>query len=56
MQKEPGQLLWDKHAEKQEKIMARDANSYSKTDTDATFMRMKEDHEKRQVKACLYNV
>jgi transposase len=30
--------------EQQEKIMGKDRNSYSKTDTDATFMRLKEDH------------
>src|SRR3954470_20190049 len=30
--------------EQQEKIMGEQRNSYSKTDTDATFMRMKEDH------------
>ncbi|TAE13585.1 MAG: IS1182 family transposase [Bacteroidetes bacterium] len=30
--------------EAQEKIMGENRNSYSKTDTDATFMRMKEDH------------
>ena len=30
--------------EVQEKIMGEGRNSYSKTDTDATFMRMKEDH------------
>ena len=30
--------------EAQEKIMGEGRNSYSKTDTDATFMRMKEDH------------
>lgn len=30
--------------EKQEKIIGTKRNSYSKTDTDATFMRMKEDH------------
>ena len=28
------------------KIYFKDRNSYSKTDHDATFMRMKEDHEK----------
>lgn len=32
--------------EKQEKIMGEDRSSYSKTDPDATFMRMKEDHMK----------
>ncbi|MBC7511139.1 MAG: hypothetical protein H7320_20700 [Ferruginibacter sp.] len=30
--------------EEQEKIMGTERNSYSKTDTDATFMRLKEDH------------
>jgi transposase len=30
--------------EVQEKVMGTNRNSYSKTDTDATFMRMKEDH------------
>lgn len=30
--------------DKQEKIIGNNRNSYSKTDTDATFMRMKEDH------------
>lgn len=37
----PGNLR--RYAE-QEKIMGGNRNSYSKTDTDATFMRMKEDH------------
>lgn len=40
---------WPKNLEKyagQEKIMGEDRNSYSKTDQDATFMRMKEDHMK----------
>jgi transposase len=32
--------------EAQEKILGEHRNSYSKTDTDATFMRMKEDHMK----------
>lgn len=32
--------------EAQEKILGDDRSSYSKTDTDATFMRMKEDHMK----------
>lgn len=35
----------DKYAE-QEKILGENRNSFSKTDTDATFMRMKEDHMK----------
>jgi transposase len=33
-----------KKYDEQEKIMGEERNSYSKTDTDATFMRMKEDH------------
>ena len=33
-----------KKYEQQEKIMGEERSSYSKTDTDATFMRMKEDH------------
>jgi len=33
-----------KKYEQQEQIMGEQRNSYSKTDTDATFMRMKEDH------------
>ncbi|MEJ7610292.1 MAG: IS1182 family transposase [Ferruginibacter sp.] len=38
--------------EAQEKIMGTDRRSYAKTDTDATFMRMKEDHMKNgQLKA-----
>jgi transposase len=41
--------------EQQQKIMGEDRSSYSKTDTDATFMRMKEDHMKNGQlnKACL---
>ncbi len=34
---------WERYA-KQLEIMGKDRNSYSKTDRDATFMRMKEDH------------
>lgn len=42
--------------DKQEKIMGTNRNSISKTDTDATFMRMKEDHlNKGQLKPA-YNV
>jgi transposase len=38
--------------EQQEKIMGEERSSYSKTDTDATFMRMKEDHmQNGQLKA-----
>ena len=41
--------------EKQEAILG-DRNSYSKTDTDATFMRMKEDHMKNGQLKAAYNV
>lgn len=41
--------------EKQEEILAQ-RNSYSKTDTDATFMRMKEDHMKNGQLKPAYNV
>jgi len=44
----------DKYAE-QEKILNK-RNSYSKTDTDATFMRMKEDHMKNGQLKPAYNV
>jgi transposase len=45
----------DKYAE-QEKTLGGQRNSYSKTDPDATFMRMKEDHMRNgQLKPC-YNV
>lgn len=42
--------------EAQEKIMGDGRNSYSKTDTDATFMRMKEDHMKNGQLKPAYNV
>ena len=42
--------------EEQEKIMGEERNSYSKTDTDATFMRMKEDHMKNGQLKAAYNV
>jgi transposase len=42
--------------EQQEKIMGEERNSYSKTDTDATFMRMKEDHMKNGQLKPAYNV
>src|SRR5450631_3458934 len=42
--------------EQQEKIMGRGRNSYSKTDTDATFMRMKEDHMRNGQLKPAYNV
>jgi hypothetical protein len=45
----------DKYAA-QEEIMGADRNSYSKTDTDATFMRMKEDHMKNGQLKPAYNV
>ena len=34
---------WEKY-EEQLKIMGKERNSYAKTDPDATFMRMKDDH------------
>ena len=40
----------------QEKILASQRNSYSKTDRDATFMRMKEDHMKNGQLKPAYNV
>lgn len=42
--------------DQQEKIMGKDRRSYSKTDTDATFMRMKEDHMKNGQLKPAYNV
>ena len=42
--------------EQQEKIMGEDRNSYSKTDKDATFMRMKEDHMNNGQLKPAYNV
>jgi len=42
--------------EKQEEIMGSERNSYSKTDEDATFMRMKEDHMKNGQLKPAYNV
>ena len=42
--------------EQQEKIMGEERNSYSKTDTDATFMPMKEDHMKNGQLKPAYNV
>lgn len=42
--------------EEQEKIMGEQRNSYSKTDRDATFMRMKEDHMKNGQLKPAYNV
>lgn len=49
---------WPSNVERyadQEKILG-DRNSYSKTDTDATFMRMKEDHMKNGQLKPAYNV
>ena len=37
-------------------IMGKDRNSYSKTDLEATFMRMKEDHMKNGQLKAAYNV
>src|SRR5882757_7482880 len=42
--------------EQQEKILGRQRNSYSKTDPDATFMRMKEDHMRNGQLKPGYNV
>lgn len=42
--------------ERQEKVMGTGRSSYSKTDTDATFMRMKEDHMKNGQLKPAYNV
>jgi transposase len=42
--------------EQQEKILGGQRSSYSKTDTDATFMRMKEDHMKNGQLKPAYNV
>lgn len=42
--------------EEQEKIMGTKRNSYSKTDTDATFMRMKDDHMRNGQLKPAYNV
>jgi transposase/endonuclease III len=45
-----------KKYEEQEKIMGEERSSYSKTDADATFMRMKEDHMKNGQLKAAYNV
>jgi transposase len=42
--------------EQQEKVIGTDRSSYSKTDTDATFMRMKEDHMRNGQLKPAYNV
>lgn len=42
--------------ERQEKIMGTNRSSFSKTDTDATFMRMKEDHMRNGQLKPAYNV
>ena len=46
---------WRKYAQ-QLRIMGEERNSYSKTDTDATFMRMKEDHMRNGQLKPAYNV
>ena len=46
---------WEKYGE-QLQIMGSDRNSYSKTDHDATFMRMKEDHMRNGQLKPAYNV
>jgi transposase len=45
-----------KKYEEQERIMGEERSSYSKTDNDATFMRMKEDHMKNGQLKAAYNV
>jgi hypothetical protein len=45
-----------KKYEEQERIMGEERSSYSKTDTDATFMPMKEDHMKNGQLKPAYNV
>lgn len=45
-----------KKYEEQEQILGENRTSYSKTDTDATFMRMKEDHMKNGQLKPAYNV
>jgi len=45
-----------KKYEEREKIMGEERSSYSKTDTDATFMRMKEDHMQNGQLKPAYNV
>ena len=45
-----------KKYEEQEKILGEHRSSYSKTDTDATFMRMKEDHMKNGQLKPAYNM
>ena len=45
-----------KKYEQQEEILGEHRSSYSKTDTDATFMRMKEDHLKNGQLKPAYNV
>jgi transposase len=45
-----------KKYEQQEQLLGENRNSYSKTDTDATFMRMKEDHMKNGQLKPAYNV
>ena len=50
------QLLQWKKYEEQLKIMGEGRNSYSKTDHDATFMRMKEDHMRNGQLKPAYNV
>ena len=46
---------WDEY-EKHLSIMGKDRNSYSKTDPDATFMRMKDDHMRNGQLKAGYNV
>ncbi len=54
MQKRTFPISLDEYKAKEEILAGR--NSYSKTDTDATFMRMKEDHMKNGQLKAGYNV
>ncbi len=54
MPKRTGPLIWNAIPNRQQLLGTR--NSYSKTDTDATFMRMKEDHMKNGQLKPAYNV
>lgn len=53
-----GKKNWSKNLEKykQQEELLQQRNSYSKTDTDATFMRMKEDHMKNGQLKPAYNL
>ena len=55
MLKNAGLRRRDKY-DQQEKVLGEQRSSYSKTDTDATFMRMKEDHMRNGQLKPAYNV